>query len=468
VTLTLRLRLALTTVVLFGLLVAGLSVVTYRILAAQVDADTAERLAAFADGLEGYLRFDGEGVSLQFDEQDDDEAAFVHEAARYLQVYDMATGRTLYESSALGPMGVDFTSTELAALRGAGGPHDISTPYGRVRFVTRDITHGGRPYVINAGISLSQADATLTRYRRLLLLRVPPAFLATVLAAWWLSAFALRPLSDMAVASADIDVGTLDRRLPLRGAGDELDRVALAFNATLERLQHAVGEMRQFSAALAHELRTPLAALRGEIELRLRDAATTTEQEVAYASQIEEIDRLAGLIDQILTLARAESGQIALTRVPVRLADLLRSVVELFEPVAEARGIALTAELDDAVVVEGDAPWLQRLAINLVDNALKFTPEGGRVTASVRRAGTEATLAVSDTGIGLSAEDAGRVFDRFFRADPSRTSSIEGAGLGLSLVQWIARQHHGRVSVDSRPGEGATFTVTLPLRTPRV
>jgi len=108
------------------------------------------------------------------------------------------------------------------------------------------------------------------------------------------------------------------------------------------------------------------------------------------------------------------------------------------------------------------------LAINLVDNALKFTPEGGRVTASVRRAGTEATLAVSDTGIGLSAEDAGRVFDRFFRADPSRTSSIEGAGLGLSLVQWIARQHHGRVSVDSRPGEGATFTVTLPLRTPRV
>jgi len=166
-----------------------------------------------------------------------------------------------------------------------------------------------------------------------------------------------------------------------------------------------------------------------------------------------------------LPIARAEAGQIHLTFAPVDLGELACSVIEDLESLADARSIRLGCEPKHGVVVKGDAGWLRRLLINLVDNALKFTPEGGRVTVRVTTHGETAAIDVEDTGIGLTREDAARVFERFFRADPSRTSRIEGAGLGLSLVQWVAAQHHGTVSVTSQPGAGTTFTVTLPRAT---
>ncbi len=326
----------------------------------------------------------------------------------------------------------------------------------------------GRAYLLQVGASLAPMEATLARYRALLWERVPPALIVAVLAAWWLSGFALRPLSRMAAAAREIDVKALDRRMPVQGTGDELDRVAVAFNETLGRLEHAVGEMRQFSAALAHELRTPLAALRGGMELALRAPDATEAWQQSSASQIEEIDRLTRLIDHILTLARAEAGQIRIRFAPVNLGDLAASLVGQLEPVAEARSIALRCERPEAVVVNGDQGWLQRLILNLLDNALKFTPENGRIVVRVSQDGEAARLDVEDTGAGLAPADAARVFERFFRADPARSTSIPGAGLGLSLVEWIVAQHQGTVTVRSRLGEGSTFTVTLPSSRPHV
>jgi signal transduction histidine kinase len=286
---------------------------------------------------------------------------------------------------------------------------------------------------------------------------------------------ALLPLSRVAEAAQTIDVRTLERRLPVRGAGDELDRVVDAFNATLGRLEVAVGHMRQFSAAMAHELRTPLAALRGEIDLAWHAPTASPEQKERFGSQLEEIDRLTRLIDRILTLARAEAGQIKLARAPVDLSELALRLVDQLELIAAAKSIDLRCEPAPAaassaaaaaaapVVVQGDAGWLERLVLNLVDNAVKFTPEHGRVVIRVAREGDQARIDVEDTGMGLSPEDAQRVFERFFRADASRSSATEGAGLGLSLVQWIAEQHGGGVTVRSRPGEGSTFTVILPI-----
>ncbi|HMF60145.1 MAG TPA: ATP-binding protein, partial [Vicinamibacterales bacterium] len=324
----------------------------------------------------------------------------------------------------------------------------------------------GRAYLLQVGMFLGPMDATLARYRILLLWRVPIALLAAVAASWWLSKFALLPLSRVAGAARAIDVQTLEQRLPARGVGDELDLVVDAFNGTLGRLERAVGEMRQFSASLAHELRTPLAALRGEIELAHRAAGTSPAERDRFASQMEEIDRLTRLIDHILTLARAESGQIRLAHAPVNLTDLAGSLVEQMEPLAAARSIELRWEPSDVVVVDGDAGWLQRLMINLVDNALKFTKENGRVVVRVFRDGDAARIEVQDNGVGLSPADTLQVFERFFRADPARSSSIAGAGLGLSLAQWIAAQHGGAVAVRSRLGEGSTFTVALPISTP--
>jgi signal transduction histidine kinase len=220
--------------------------------------------------------------------------------------------------------------------------------------------------------------------------------------------------------------------------------------------------MRQFSTALAHELRTPLAALRGEIELALRGSRDPGVQQ-ALGSQIEEIDRLTRLIDHVLTLARAESGQIPLTFGPVDLAALAVSLVDQLEPVAGARTIQLQCETMPSVIARGDASWLERLLINLLDNAIKFTGQGGRVTVRVSRDGDHARLDVVDTGIGMAPEVSAHVFERFYQADPSRSSPPGGAGLGLSLVKWIVDRHHGRVTVDSHPGHGSTFTVTLPM-----
>ena len=464
-TLTLRTRLVAISTIASGLLLTALSVASYDVLSRHLDADLAQRLAELTDGLHGYLHFDDDTASIAFDASDTDQAAFVHEATRYYRAYDAATGRLLVESGGLAALALHATPRDVQAFRAAPKPFEISTRYGRLRFSNSVRTAAdGRSYLLQVGVAMEPMDAALARYRDLLLWSVPVALLVAGAAAWWLSEFALLPLSRVAVAAQEIDVQTLERRLPTRGVGDELDQVVDAFNGTLCRLEHAVGEMRQFSAALAHELRTPLAALRGEIELTSRTPGSSPAQRDRFASQMEEIDRLTRLIDQILTLARAEAGQIRLTRAPVNLTELAVSLVEQLEPMAAAKSIDLRCEPLQAVMVEGDFGWLQRLLLNLVDNAVKFTREHGHVVVRVTREDGTARVEVQDTGVGLSSADARQAFERFFRADPARSPSTAGAGLGLSLVRWIAAQHRGTVTVQSRLAEGSTFTVTLPLR----
>jgi heavy metal sensor kinase len=293
---------------------------------------------------------------------------------------------------------------------------------------------------------------------------VPLGLLVTFVIGRWLAGVALRPLIRLADEAGAIDIADLRPRLPIRGAGDELDVVATAFNDTLGRLEHAVGEMRQFSTALAHELRTPLTALRGEVEMAIRQPGSAEEVGRRFASQLEEIDKLKRLIDQVLTLARAEAGEIRLTRESIDLGQLAGSLVDQLEPVAQAKGVALHSEPALApVVVDGDPNWLERLILNLVDNAIKFTPEGGAIAVSVSREADTARLTVRDTGIGITPERMPHIFERFFRADPARSSGVEGVGLGLSLAKWIVDRHHGRIAVDSQPGKGSTFSIFLPL-----
>jgi heavy metal sensor kinase len=464
-TLTLRTRLVAISTIASGLLLAALSVASYEVLSRHLDADATQSLAELTDGLHGYLHFEDDRASIAYDASDTDQAAFVREATTYYQAYDAATGRLLAESRGLTALALHWTPRDVQTFRAAPKPFDITTKTGRLRFSNSVTTAAdGRTYLLQVGMPLAPMDAALTRYRDLLLWSVPLALLVAGAASWWLSEFALLPLARVAVAAQEIDVQTLERRLPGRGVDDELDQLVDAFNGTLGRLEEAVGEMRQFSAALAHELRTPLAALRGEIELASKTPGSSPAQRERLASQMEEIDRLTRLIDQILTLARAESGQIRLTRAPVNLTDLAVSLVDQLEPMAAAKSIELRCDSSPAVVVDGDAGWLQRLLLNLVDNALKFTREHGRVLVRVTRDDDTARLEVQDTGIGLSPADARQAFERFFRADPARSSSSAGAGLGLSLVRWIAAQHRGTVTVQSRLGRGSTFTITLPVR----
>jgi heavy metal sensor kinase len=465
VTLTLRARLAVIATIVSGLLLGGLSVVSYNVLARWLDEDVTTRLTELTDGLHGYLRFDAGAPSVEYNANDSDQASFVHEATRYYQIYDTTTGQRLAQSPDIAPLGLSLTRGEIAMLLASSQPSDITTPYGRLRIVNSPIAGpGGRTYLLQVGVSLRTLDASLSRYRDLLLMLTPLSLLLAAAGAWWLSGYALAPLTRVAFAAREIDIDTLERRLPTRGVTDELEEVTLAFNETLGRLEQSIGEMRQFSTALAHELRTPLAALRGEIELALR-ATRDVDLQQSLASQIEDIDRLTRLIEHVLTLARAESGQIPLKFAAVNLGDMATSIVEQLETVASARGITMRCETAPAVVAKGDAGWLERLVLNLLDNAMKFTPEGGCVVVRVSRNDGRALLEVSDTGIGMTPGVAAHVFERFYQADPSRSSASGGAGLGLSLVKWIVDRHHGTVTVVSTPDKGSTFHVTLPAFT---
>lgn len=463
-TLTLRSRLTLVYTAVFGVLLVAISVVSYAALAYQLDADVTANLAELTRGLHGYLRFGAEAPTVVFDRSDPAETAFVEEAIRYYQVFDATSGEILVQSDALGPLGLEFTPAEVRQFRDQLVTVNVHTDYGRVRLSNSVLTPpNGKSYLLQVGVSLAPMDRALERFLALLLVSVPAGLIAAFAIGRWMGGVALAPLTRLAEATRTIDIEDLRRRLPVRGASDELDDVADAFNDTLERLEHAIGEMRQFSAALAHELRTPLAALRGDIEMAMLERGGSDDVQRRFASQLEEIDKLKRLIDQILMLARAEAGEIPLTLEAVDLGALAASLVDQVEPVAQAGGIALGCEQADGVVVRGDADWLKRLVLNLLDNAIKFTPPGGRVVVRVSRDGAEARLAVQDTGVGIDPEFRPHIFERFFRADPARSPGLDGAGLGLSLAKWIVDRHHGVIDVDSQPGQGSTFTVHLPL-----
>jgi heavy metal sensor kinase len=464
---TLRGRVAIVSALVFAVLLAVLGAVSYGLLSRWLDADATMRLTELSDGLRGYLRFDGAAPAVTYDTSDGDVAAFIHDATQYYQVYDATTGLLLVQSDGVRSVGLQFTPAQVRDFRDEPRPIDVATPLGRVRISNSLVDRGaGRTYLLQVGVSLAPTDAALRRYRHLLFWCLPPALVVVALAAWGVADAALSPLVHVAAAARAIDVSNLGTRLPVRGTNDELDGVVRAFNDTLDRLEGAIGEMRQFSAALAHELRTPLAVLRGEIELGLRRAGADRSARQMFANQLDAIDRLKRLIDQILTLARAESGQIVLAVAPVDLGSLASSLLEQLQPVADAHGIDLSCDPCGPVVVDGDAGWLERLLLNLLDNAVKFTPDGGRVVVSVSGNTAAARITVRDTGIGMSAGDAQRAFERFFRADPARSSSTEGAGLGLSLAQWIVHSHHGTITLDSRPGAGSIFTITLPAAGP--
>jgi heavy metal sensor kinase len=462
-TLPFQTRLILFCTLTFALLLAVVGVVSYRFLAKQLDLDATAELNELTTGLHGYLRFENGRPSVAYDDKDDNQAAFVHKAARYFQIYDGTDGRLLMRSEGIEPLGLQLTLAEAKEYLERPESYDIQTAHGRFRISNSVISPsaGGR-YLLQVAASLDPMDTARQRYLELLLALALPTVLATLLVVAWVARRTMAPLNVLATEARRVSIDTLHHRLPLRGTGDQLDQVTAAFNETLANLEGAVGEMRQFSSALAHELRTPLSALRGEIELSLLHPTSEHEWRANAVSQIEEIDKLTRLANQLLTLARAESGDIPLARDGIDLAALATTVTEQLEPVAQAGDVTLRCVIQEPTLVTGDRGWLERLLLNLLDNAMKYTPAGGNISVTVSREAGEARIDVRDSGIGISIEALPRIFERFYRADPSRTSADEGAGLGLSLARWIVDRHRGRIEVKSELGRGSIFTVWLP------
>lgn len=321
-------------------------------------------------------------------------------------------------------------------------------------------------YRVYAALTTRDISLTPPELVRPMLTIAPFLLLLSVGFAFIIAGRAFRPIDRIIDQVEAISDGrSLHKRLAIGAAGEELARLSATLNAFIERIDISFGALRRFTADASHELKTPLAVMRADVERAMSHAVTDEERAVALEEALQQVTRMADLVDSLLTLARADEGRFEVYREPIELAPLVREVVETARLLGEVAGLhILASQLDNAEVL-GDVMRLRQLFLNLVTNAIKYTPQGGEVEITLVRSETDATLSVRDTGIGIAAADLPYVFERFWRADRvrSRASERGGFGLGLAISQWIAQAHSGSLEVQSRLGRGSTFTLTLPL-----
>ena len=386
---------------------------------------------------------------------------------RIAQIAD-AQGRVIKQSPVLAVLGFTLQPSQLRRIL-----NDRATFYTwgapraeEIRFAN-DIIYGpqGHPYLLQIGTRLKPINDALDTFLWVLLMLLPVTIAISAVGGFIMAERTLRPVSDMTWAAQSITASNLSQRLPTRHKGDELDELAETFNAMFARLQESFRKMSEFAANVSHELRTPLQSMQGETELALVNQAPLHECRRVLESNLEEIDRLNRMIRNLLVLAQADAGEVKPRLEPMDLNELVRDLVDQMRVVASAREVRLRAFTSAPVPIMADGLRLRQMMLNLLDNALKYTPAGGWVEVRVDRRHGVARVQVSDSGVGILAEDLPHIFERFYRADKSRSrgGGADGCGLGLPIVKWVAETHGGRVEVHSVPGAGSEFQVHLPL-----
>ena len=341
-------------------------------------------------------------------------------------------------------------------------PPPAGSPGQELRVVERRVTAGGVQYRVQAGASLGRVDQELGELRRMLSIGIPLVLVVAGISAWVLATRALRPLQSVAEQARQITEHNLNTRIEAAGAAAELEIVIASFNDLLSRLDRSFDGMRRFVADASHELRTPISVIRGEADVALSRERPAEEYRESLAVVLDESRRLSTLIDDLLNLARADSGRVRLESREFYLNELVAECCRSVRALASARGLALQCRPAADVQYRGDERLLRRLLLNLLDNAIRYTPAGGAITVSLEAAEGGVQLCVADSGIGIAADHSARVFERFYRADEARSRAAGGFGLGLSIVKWIAEAHRGTVACESTPGQGSVFTVKLP------
>ncbi|GIV54796.1 MAG: two-component sensor histidine kinase [Candidatus Kapaibacterium sp.] len=316
---------------------------------------------------------------------------------------------------------------------------------------------------IVVGYPLTEIEQTLAELFFALKIGLPLVFVVAVLGGYWLARYSLRQVEVLTNAAQDISARHLNVRLPMPPVNDEIARLTATLNDMIARLEQSFQQIQQFTSDASHELRTPLAILIGELELALRRPHRAEEYQAVLSSALEEVVRLSKVVDGLLELSRAESGQVAIERELVNLSQLVLDVCEDFSLLAEEHGLELRVEVQPFIQLIGDRTRLRQVLINLLDNAVKYTPRGGIIRVHLWLEQVQVHLAISDNGIGIPAEDLPHIFDRFYRVDKARSRKIGGSGLGLAIVRWIIEAHGGTIWVESTEGSGTTIHIRLPI-----
>lgn len=322
---------------------------------------------------------------------------------------------------------------------------------------------------IDAGLSLTIAIpaepvyGVLYKLRIIFLLALPVGLLLAALGGSVMAGRLLRPIAAMAARAEEISAESLSARLPVKDAEDEFGRMAGVINKMLSRLEEAFERLRRFTADASHELRTPLTVIQSVGEVALQEDLDPGAYRDRIGSMLEELSRMSRLVDSLLTLTRADAGAVTLRRSPLDAVRLAAQAVEDMRPLAEEKRQELTMFVGEPVIVQADEATLRLALVNILDNAVKYTPADGAVAVGVRAREGQAVIEIADSGPGVPAAHAGRIFDRFYRVDQSRTEVSGGSGLGLAIAKWAVEANGGRIGYEAREGGGSLFRVILPL-----
>lgn len=456
---TLAFRLTLWYALLFVFSAAIVFVLSYMLIASVVKQRTDEDLLARRNELAGI--YDLQGIDML-----QRTAAFQAQAAGEKKMFL----RLFYKS------GVVFFSSNMTYWKDIG----IDRSAVEVILTTRNhvlVTHElpGRKYharviyarissaiVLQMGYAMEDEERLLQVFKQIFLITMSVLLILAVAGGWFMARRALSGVAMVTRTARQISEDDLQTRVPVSHRHNEIDRLAITFNQMLDRIHRLVTGIRQMNDNIAHDLRSPIARIRGLAEVTLTNTPSMEDYQQMAASTIEECDRLLDMINTMLTISRTEAGMHPDECTAVDMSAMIHDACELFRPLAEDKTIELNLQINGIARVHGDQRMLQRMVANLVDNAIKYSNAGGRVTVRLTTyPDNRLRLTVADDGVGIAPQDQSKIFHRFYRGDRSR--SLGGAGLGLSFVQAVVRAHGGEIQVQSKPNKGTLFTVELPM-----
>ncbi len=470
----LRFRLTVIYVALFALILTGVGLFFRGVLDSiqndQVSALLEEEWAALRAYLKIQRQRNGVLKHVWVFDHEDPEAAMIVERLRRVCLIADSNGAVMEASADYAGLGVEQPD-EIRGLIAANRvslsirPDEHGTPY-MIR--SGVIVDEKKPFFIALGKSLEENQDVLKQFTTYYFSLLPVLILGCGLVGWFASKRALSPVTELAEKTDAISGANLSLRIPLRGAGDEIDHLISTYNNMVERLEQSFNQTRQFSTDVSHELRTPLTVIRGQLEVALMTASSTDQYRDAIVTALQDVERLSNTVRALLHLSQAESGQLTLQRTEFNLSEMAADLSEHFQLLADNERVTLEANLPKRCMVSADRLQIERLISNLLSNAVKYTPAGGRILMSVHRADDQVELVVEDTGQGIPSDALPHIFDRFYRVPGQHLDPEKGLGLGLSFVAWIVRAHDGTINVESTQGVGTRFRVRLPARMPEM